>query len=607
MGFQLNLGRSRSKGTGEPRSLVGKVVLTLFLSIFVIIGGFVSTIILGDAQSGIDQQGWVERPCTIVSSEVAVTASDEDPYEPRITYTYTHGGRDYRGSTVTLSDPATRDYRDAQAIVLANPAGSTGKVFVNPDEPSEAALKTDGLSSLGSIAFLIVWLSIFSGVPLCIIVATWWPRRGGKEGGKAASKAHEARRRGQHAKGGTVVGVAFGGVFAAVGLGMLIFLTILPLYRTVTAQSWDELACDIERSETLSYSDSDGTTYRIDILYFYEVGGQRYGSNRYSFSQIGSSSGRSGKAAITGRYPVGKPARCYVNPSDPTQAVLHRGLSWSNLWGLFPIPFLAVGLFVMYASATGRFQQGGRREGTKQDRSGLTMLNTTGQGMPEPRDDGSPVVLRPGKSRLGAFVGLTLFALIWNGIVSIFVYQMLGDLMRGRPDYCGIAFMVPFVLVGLGVIGFAIRQLMLVFAPRVVVELDRRSLPLGGATKLRWHVEGGRGRFEQVTIKLVGEERATYRRGTDTVTDTHAFYEQVLVGEDNADQQDDNATDLSAYSTPANLGDALLAIPQDSMHSFEANNNQIAWKLVVSARVARWPDPKDTYDLTVLPIPTGAG
>ncbi len=40
------------------------------------------------------------------------------------------------------------------------------------------------------------------------------------------------------------------------------------------------------------------------------------------------------------------------------------------------------------------------------------------------------------------------------------------------------------------------------------------------------------------------------------------------------------------------------------MHSFNASNNKIVWKLIVRAKVSRWPDPKDEYEITVLPMPT---
>ena len=67
-------------------------------------------------------------------------------------------------------------------------------------------------------------------------------------------------------------------------------------------------------------------TYRIDISYKYEVDGREFQSYRYSF-WAGSSSGRKDKQAVVDRFPPGTRAFCYVNPDDPTQAVIDRGLS----------------------------------------------------------------------------------------------------------------------------------------------------------------------------------------------------------------------------------------------------------------------------------------
>lgn len=602
MGLNIQLGGRRNRGVGNPTSIFGKLFLTAFLSIFIAAGVFFGVLILGEVQEGFDQQGWVERPCTVIDSRVEINGSSNDPYTANIEYTYTHDGREYQGSSLANGASWTRDYREAQAVVLNYPPGSRQRVFVNPNEPSESVVQISTAKSLMALAMGIVFIAAFSGIPLIIVIAMWWP--GGKKGA-VKERAHKARTRGKNSRGGKAVGVLFGGVFTAAGGVMLIFMTVLPLVRTASAQGWNQLACTIERSEVLSYSDSDGTTYRIDILFFYDVDGERYGSNRYSFSQIGSSSGYEGKREATERYPEGSQATCYVDPNDPTKAVLHRGLTLGNLLGLFPIPFLGAGLLVMYFSLFGsaggkanKWRPGKRKtnrkaKSTQVDRGVDGFVNRN-------EDDGSsgPIVLRPRGSRIGGFVGMTLVALFWNGIVGVFIYNLAGGWIKGKPDICPSLFMVPFIIVGLVLIGAAVKQLMLIFAPSVVVTLDRRSLPLGGATRLRWHVVGGTGRVESVTIKLIGEEQATYRRGTDTITDTSEFYEALLVGD-----EDENRDDAYApKSSVIDRGNAVLRVPQDTMHSFESDNNKIVWRLSVWAAVSRWPDPKDTYELTVLPI-----
>ena len=579
---------------GKSMSIVGRLMTTGFLSIFVFAGIFFATQIFKDTDRKIDQQGWIERPATVTSSGIDIDASSNEPYIPRVTYTYTQGGRNYTSSTITDSDPAKRDYRDAQAYILAYPSGGTATAIVNPDNPAESVLDIETAASLGHLAFGILFLCLFSGIPLAIIVGIWRYKGGGQN-----KRAKAARSRGKDKVGGVVVGVLFGGVFATAGIGMLIFMTILPLWRTAISQTWTQMPCVVERSELLRYDDGDdGPTYRIDILYKYDVAGQTYGSNRYSFASIGSSSGHKGKQKVLSQYPIGHQTTCYVDPSDPTNAVLKRGLTLSNLWGLFPIPFAAIGLFVIYFSLFGssedksnNWKPGGKK---KQDK------HAVGEYANHDAGDG-PVTLDPTGSRRKSFIGMLIFSMLWNGITGTILFFVLGKAIKGDMDTAPMIFLGIFQLVGLILAGITIKKLLIMFAPSVVLDLSRQAIPVGGSAELRWRIPGSPGRVSSVTIKLIGEESATYRRGTDTVTDTETFYEQVLVG-----PEEGGGESMPEYRSPSRLndsGDEIIAIPLDTMHSFEAENNKILWKLEVKADVPRWPDPKDTYPLTVLPMP----
>ena len=69
----------------------------------------------------------------------------------------------------------------------------------------------------------------------------------------------------------------------------------------------------------------------------------------------------------------------------------------------------------------------------------------------------------------------------------------------------------------------------------------------------------------KVTLQCV--EEARYRRGTDTYTDRHTAYEQVLAEIRNP------AQDQVRFEGQ---------IPHDAMHSFTSSNNTIEWRLKVS-------------------------
>ena len=48
-------------------------------------------------------------------------------------------------------------------------------------------------------------------------------------------------------------------------------------------------------------------------------------------------------------------------------------------------------------------------------------------------------------------------------------------------------------------------------------------------------------------------------------------------------------------------GESTIAVPRDTMHSFEAKHNKVVWELRVHADIRRWPDVREEFRFTVLP------
>lgn len=595
--MKINFGGGGHKREGKAASTGGKIFLTLFLSIFIVVGGFVGVMSINDAQRRSDQQGWDKVACEVVTSQVKIDGSSNEPYSPMVSYRYTYGGRPYVGRVAVDGGLSTNDYADAQRVTLDFPAGSTREALVNPDDPGEAVLRP---KPMGESLLMLLFPLFFSGVPLAILVGVWWPR------GRRAGKVEAISDKSGNKKLGPVGLIVFGAVFLVVGVGIGVPLTVLPTMRTLEAESWDEVPCEIDRSAILTFDGDDGDTYQVDILYRYDVAGQTYRSNRYSFSSLGSSSGYEGKRDTVRQHPVGHETVCYVNPDDPTQATLKRGWGMGNLLALIPIPFALAGLAIMWAGTRKLIatEDSGWSAGAS-TRSKANQKANRGGGTRIDADSGvsGPVVLKPRMSRVGKAFGLLFIGLFWNGIVSVFVYQVVQSYIKGDPDLCMTAFMVPFVLVGLVLVGAFCQSLLVIAAPAVELTLDRRAIPLGGSTTLRWSVAGRPGRLHGLTITLVGTESATYRRGTDTVTDKNDFYTEHLVGGDiEAKEKEGGGTDPLALPIDADRGERTLRIPAGTMHSFKGGNNQVTWTLKVRAWVPRWPDPKDEYEVRILPM-----
>jgi hypothetical protein len=362
-----------------------------------------------------------------------------------------------------------------------------------------------------------------------------------------------------------------------------------------------------------SHSGDDSTTYSVEVRYSYEVGGRRYQGDRYRFMG-GSSSGYDGKAEVVAGLPPGSTRTCWVDPADPTAAVLDRGFGWEILIGLLPLVFVAVGGGGVVWSVRGwiaerRSRRGGGTPGlgtlAPPAGAGAVRLAAPGEsgaeagaGLPSwlPRPAGltagddlvsGAVQLAPPHGPVGRLLGVLFVALFWNGIVSIFLWQVVKGWRTGAGDGCATAFLVPFVLVGVALLGSVPYQLLATFNPRPMITLERAAVAVGGALTVSWSFRGSAGRLRSLKLWVEGEEVATYRRGTDTITERTTFATLPVV-------------ELLA-PTPLAAGQASFVIPEGSMSSFTAGHNQVEWTLKLAGEIARWPDVAEEYPLLVVP------
>ena len=128
-------------------------------------------------------------------------------------------------------------------------------------------------------------------------------------------------------------------MFVVVGCLTGYLVSARPLYRLYQAHSWTPTACEVISSQTVRGDD----TARPEIIYRYEVGGRQYTADRYDF--LPGSRGDRTIPVIVANHPAGKKFECYVDPDDPTRAVISR--EWT-FWYLMGIPF-----FVLFSGIPG--------------------------------------------------------------------------------------------------------------------------------------------------------------------------------------------------------------------------------------------------------------
>lgn len=392
----------------------------------------------------------------------------------------------------------------------------------------------------------------------------------------------------------------FFSIFLLMGLGFTVFFFVLPGLKLMASQDWPSVPAVVTTSEVVENRGGDETTYKIDIRFAYEVNGQKYIGETYDFFSSMSSSGSKGKYAVVNQYPVGRRTIAYVNPNDPTAAVISR--AWShNIWfGAIPLVFALVGagglIGMFWSGSRGdsktRRAAGADRVGPRSADAWLPALakQAARDGGRDGRVGGSDDdVAGSTKSRLGKLGFVLVFMLIWDGVTFAVLWNVFRD---GVADDWGLLlFMIPFVLVGLGLLVAMGYMLLSLSNPIVRMRFDPRVIPLGSPLKVDWWIDGRAGRFARMTVTVEGLERATYTRGTDTITDEHVFFKHTLYDAQAFDRRDPLARE----------GDAELDLPADAMHSLSTRHNKIMWRIKVKGEIPRWPDVNDEYEFAVVP------
>lgn len=368
------------------------------------------------------------------------------------------------------------------------------------------------------------------------------------------------------------------------------FLGIRPMLQVLDARTWEEAPARVLSSEVRTHRGSDSTTYSIRISYTYEWRGQMLTSERYDFSS-GSSSGRESKARVVRRYPPGHEFMAFVNPAKPAEAVIDREFRWIYAaLGGFGGLFTAVGAGVMLFG----LRQTKKKDAPLSSRSsaapgsGATGDSLSHNWLPplDTRDARGKITLKNESTPGAAAIVLFLFALLWNGMLSVFLFKIWQGWQEGRTEVFLLLFMTPFILVGIGVIGLFFYTLLSSFNPRITLALSGNPR-LGETAGIEWMLTGAADRLRTLTIRLEGVERATTRSGKSSHTEESVFFRNEIV----------SITGLRALAA----GSATVTLPANLMHSFAAPNNRIVWRLVAHGRIDFWPDLRASFPFTVLP------
>ena len=312
------------------------------------------------------------------------------------------------------------------------------------------------------------------------------------------------------------VGLAlFFSIFLIVGLIVTYLTFVKPTLGWWAAKSWKPVKCTVLSSRVVrqraiqTQHNNNGPTYSVRIKFRYHVGHKAYIGSRYSFASW-SSSDRSFAANLAHQFHKGQTTRCFVDPKDPMQAVLDRDWTTGMWLGLLPLIFVVVGA----GGIVGAIIWAKHRQTWGDQKTWLHEAPDEGAG--------DPVTFSSGSVRLKKLIGVSLFALIWNGFVSVLAYFMV----TGKTPVMADLIISAFVLVGLGMLFVAVPyQLIAMMNPKTTVTLGDRHPRLGQTVDVSWDISGATARLRDFRIVLQAREEATYRVGTNTRTDKRTVRE----------------------------------------------------------------------------------
>ena len=546
--------RSQSKKAQKNAPGCVGIGVCLFSSVFIVVG-------LWSTFSSLKSLTWKEVPCEFETFEISHDVTKEEPFQATTRYHYSWEGNQFTGSSISGEDDK-RDTNYEDLVELRFKLTERGTCYLDKNNPEDAILTKGSWMILFGLVFAAMG-SLFFAIGLSLF----------KERKRKDKSLSSTGNQSLNLKG-DAKGYLFFGIFALAGTGLLMGFTIPMAKKYFAAKSWVETEATVIWSKVQTQNSDDGTTYRPDIFYSYRFEGQNHRSNNFSLMKI-SSSGYDSKQQIVDSYPRKHRFTCYVNPKKPWQSVVRRELGWPALFGLFPLPFLAVG----YGGLWGLIF---RSDKSKSNSSGRSYKSSH---LATPDKKRTP---RKTSGRWGKFFGHLIFAIFWCGITSVFVVLAWKSWFTDDPEWFLTIFITPFVLIGLASLLAVPYYLLAIFSPRFDYGFEEENLQPGLATKFRWNQSGGSGRLTSLTITLVGKEEATYQQGTNTSTATSIFYQKELFQSMRLSEMTSNSCDL--------------IFPSDALPTFEGLNNRIIWTLNLEGKVNMRPKVKDSLALTLNPL-----
>jgi len=188
-------------------------------------------------------------------------------------------------------------------------------------------------------------------------------------------------------------------------------------------------------------------------------------------------------------------------------------------------------------------------------------------------------------------LAITIFSLLWIGVVCFFTVWTISGTLAGQPKWLLMALLVPFW----GVCYWAVReflQLLLLHSGVGATTVEIADLPLAPGHEYQVVVaQNGQVTLKRLELWLVCEEEATYTQGTDVRAEVRQVFRQLFF----------ERHDLRVEAGAPFQEQCAITVPATAMHSFQSPHNAVRWKLMVHGEAEGWPEFERGFPLVVYP------
>ena len=356
--------------------------------------------------------------------------------------------------------------------------------------------------------------------------------------------------------------------------------------------------CKIRSKRILEHHDEDGTSYE-PIFEFHVRTSDR--------EQLAAASGytatpryfspKSRAEAILKAFELEESYECWYDPDQPSKAVLFRDdIPWGEYVAFTLVPLIIAFFGIVMIRGGVRSSRKHVRQRGMSDEAKVMMEKASPTSF---ASQDAFVPLKPAKNynvAVSTAITATVLALLLNGFAaSLVVIAAKGVPRDVLPLFAG--FLIPFLIAGFFVTRWAWREWTqnvragkteATRLRKMQLELYGGGLFAGREAALRLR-QAGEGPIQECHVTLKGVENIAYTEGTDIMRQEHLFFEETVM----------QIADVSISRDNPLEQECTVCLPPDTMHSFKAKRNEIAWSFVVSITTEEGSEVKKGFPVQV--------